>query len=175
MKGVSDVIAIILILMIVIALAALAYTWFTGVFTSLTASAGTAVTQTTTSMTTQFKMESARCSTKPCAAGSTLTFILRNVGTQQFVASKDAYYIDNIVLTGVGVAPTGATSCSGPAASCTNAPFCQLATNYLVGTGCVVTQTRTNILATDPIPTCDSSIAKVTIEGGISDTVIVKC
>jgi flagellin-like protein len=97
MKGVSDVIAIILILMIVIALAALAYTWFTGVFTSLTASAGTAVTQTTTQMQSQFSIENARYS-----AGS-IRVDYRNTGTQTLDETfMTAYINDQFVSTGLG-------------------------------------------------------------------------
>ena len=166
MKGVESVIAIILILMIVIALAALAYTWFTGVFSSLTSTAGTAVTQTTGAMATQFRIESVRCSANPCIAASTITFILRNIGTKQFPAGRSAFYINNVRLTGVGN-----PACSG-AATCSVAPLCQAATFYLLGEGCIDTQ----ILTPTTAPyTCNSDIVKVTIEGGISDTAIIKC
>lgn len=62
--------------MIVIALSALAYTWFSGIFASMTQSAGTAVTSTTQAMNTQFSIDSAR------GSGTTVYIAYRNTGTQ---------------------------------------------------------------------------------------------
>jgi hypothetical protein len=83
--------------MIVIALAALAYTWFSGIFSSLTATAGTSVTQTTGAMATQFKVESAK-NTSAVA----VTAVIRNVGTGTIDLTKVAAYLDGgpIVITG---------------------------------------------------------------------------
>ena len=88
MKGVSAVIAVILILMIVVALAALAYTWFTGIFSSLTESAGESITQTTTSMSKAFALDAASC------AGTTLQFTVRNTGSGDLQASGVAAYLN---------------------------------------------------------------------------------
>jgi flagellin-like protein len=98
MKGVSSVIAIILILMIVIALAALAYTWFSGIFASLTSTAGTAVTTTTGAMATQFSIETSKGTN---GAGS-VTLVIRNTGTQNIDTTKLSAYVNDAPCTGTG-------------------------------------------------------------------------
>ena len=95
MKGVSAVIAIILILMIVVALAALAYTWFTGIFTSLTETTGTAVESTTTQMTMSFVVENAYCDT----GVPQLDFTIRNTGSSDITAAGVAAYVGGTRLT----------------------------------------------------------------------------
>ncbi|MEM5778596.1 MAG: hypothetical protein QXK49_03140, partial [Candidatus Aenigmatarchaeota archaeon] len=85
-----------------IALAALAYTWFSGIFASLTGTAGTAVTQTTSSMVTQFKIESAKY-TGSATWGVNAT--IRNTGTQSFNASKSSAYINGVYSYFQGATP----------------------------------------------------------------------
>jgi flagellin-like protein len=93
MKGVSSVIAIILILMIVIALAALAYTWFSGIFASLTSTAGSAVQTTTGAMATQFSIEAVK------QAGTAISFVIRNTGTTNIdLTNTNAYTGDGTLL-----------------------------------------------------------------------------
>ena len=89
MKGVSAVIAIILILMIVVALAALAWTWFSGIFSSLTATAETSVTQTTEQMAQNFVIESAYCD----VGNTDLEFTIRNTGSGDIVSDGVAAYV----------------------------------------------------------------------------------
>jgi flagellin-like protein len=89
MKGVSAIIAVILILMIVVALAALAYTWFTGIFTSLTGGAQTAISSTTTALGTNFRIESAKNT-----SATVVTVMTRNVGTVDLDMTKLSAYID---------------------------------------------------------------------------------
>ena len=93
MKGVSAVIAVILILMIVVALAALAYTWFTGIFSSLTESAGENIMDTTESMSKQFALDAVGCS------GGTLSVSVRNTGSGSLDAANVAIYLDGVVKT----------------------------------------------------------------------------
>ena len=105
MKGVSEVIAIILILMIVIALAALAYTWFSGIFASLTGTAGTAVTTTAQAMNTQFIIESAKQGTP---TSSDIRFYIRNTGQQSIILTSAAAYAgDAPLICTVGNGCTG--------------------------------------------------------------------
>jgi len=100
MKGVSEVIAIILILMIVIALSALAYTWFSGIFASMTQSAGTAVTTTTSAMATQFRIESVRYGG---TVGTGTNVTIRNTGTQNINGSLVMVYIAGQVAPYQGI------------------------------------------------------------------------
>jgi len=79
MKGVSAVI---------VALAALAYTWFTGIFSSLTATTETAVTETTGAMATQFRIEAAKY-----IGSNHMNATIRNTGTQAFNVSKSTVYV----------------------------------------------------------------------------------
>ncbi len=146
MKGVSAVIAIILILMIVVALAALAYTWFTGIFATLTQTAGTAVTTTTGQMATQFRIEAASC-TGTCVAGETVSFTIRNTGTQTFDRELTDAYVDGIHYEPT---PTG----SGD-----------------LGSG----GTETYTLTTGEAHTCDTSVVAVTIATGLRDSRIIIC
>jgi len=119
MKGVSEVIAIILILMIVIALAALAYTWFSGIFATMTGAAGTAVTTTTQAMATQFQLESAK------ESGTTITFFMRNTGTQTIDLSKVAVYSgDSPLVCSAGCASTLTAGMRSGATTATGAPAC---------------------------------------------------
>ena len=148
MKGVSAVIAVILILMIVVALAALAYTWFTGIFASLTQTAGTAVTATTGAMATQYRVESASCSVDPCILGSTVTFSIRNTGTQSFARDQTDAYLDGVHYT--------PTATGGPDP---------------VPQGTVITYT----LATSQAHTCDTSVLAVTIATGLRDSRVITC
>ena len=86
MKGVSAVIAVILILMIVVALAALAYTWFTGIFSSLTETTGENIMDTTESMSKQFSLDAASCSS------GDLQFTIRNTGSGTLSAGSVAAF-----------------------------------------------------------------------------------
>jgi len=146
MKGVSSVIAIILILMIVIALAALAYTWFSGIFASLTSTAGTAVTTTTGAMATQFTIEAAKY------GGSVATGVnatIRNTGTTSFDASKAVAYVGGSLSPKQGPAST-TTLTSG------------------------MTSVLWNISNQSPI-TCGTTVLTITIETGLSNSRSISC
>jgi len=163
MKGVSSVIAIILILMIVIALAALAYTWFSGIFASLTSTAGTAVTTTTGAMATQFRIESSRYTTSPFV--SILTTI-RNTGSQSFNASTTivGLYFDNALWTGA-VTPTAGAGCTVAASN-----------GYMLDKGCVITYTIVPSAVACPIcPGICNNMTKVTVGTGLMDTSSLVC
>jgi FlaG/FlaF family flagellin (archaellin) len=119
MKGVSAVIAIILILMIVVALAALAYTWFTGIFTSLTATTGESVTQTTEQMAKKFSIDAASCT------GGTLQFTIRNTGTGALNSTLVSAFLDGVTVTdlalvggGPSISPGGTQTYSGSTPAC---------------------------------------------------------
>jgi len=166
MKGVSSIIAIILILMIVIALSALAYTWFSGIFASLTSTAGTAVTTTTGEMATQFRIESA------VKVGASYTEItIRNIGTQNINASAGtgwqiAIYIDGNQQTGFsGSVPVNCINCvTGAGTSCTS------------GSGCIILpQGAATYRPTTTAPTCGTSVVKVTIGAGVTDSRTISC
>jgi hypothetical protein len=80
--------------MIVIAMAALAYTWFSGIFASLTSTAGSAVTSTIGAMTTQFRIEAARN-----VSSGPLWYVnisIRNVGTTNINLNMSIAYLDEI-------------------------------------------------------------------------------
>jgi flagellin-like protein len=149
MKGVSSVIAIILILMIVIALAALAYTWFSGIFASLTSTAGTAVTTTTGAMNTQFRIEAARYGGS-VATGVNVT--IRNIGTQSFNVSKSTAYIAGGYVPYQGITVTG-----------TLAPY---------ATAVIYNITNTT---TGGAIICGSTIVAVTIGTGLTNSRTIAC
>jgi hypothetical protein len=88
--------------MIVIALAALAYTWFSGIFASLTSTAGSAVTTTTTAMATQFRIEAAKFYT-----GGWVNATIRNIGTQKFSNNTLGAYVSGTWSTINAVSPSG--------------------------------------------------------------------
>ena len=162
MKGVSEIIAIILILMIVIALAALAYTWFSGIFSSLTATAGTSVTQSTNAMATQFKIENA----KWVAASSYTDVTIRNTGTQAINSSVAliAFFIDgtvNPIASFNGGTPVTCVGCSGvcPGANC------------MIQPGSVAEYRPTTALTYG----CGTSVIKVTATNGQSDSRTISC
>ena len=144
--------------MIVIALAALAYTWFSGIFASLTSTAGTAVTTTTGAMATQITIEAAKKST-----ANIVNIVIRNVGTQSFDSSTSsvAVYIDNVLQT--MAAPTF-IGCTGPT----------------VTPGCVVSYVTSAAVAglcpgiTCPGSTC-ANVTKVTIGTGLTNTANIVC
>jgi flagellin-like protein len=164
MKGVSSVIAIILILMIVIALAALAYTWFSGIFASLTSTAGTAVTTTTGAMATQINMESSKCAANPCAASSIVDVTIRNIGTQNINASTAsiALFQDGVIQTSFsGSQPVTCTVCSGtcPGTGCTLLPGGVAEYKYVASVAA----------------TCGTSIIKVSIGTGLQNSEALTC
>jgi FlaG/FlaF family flagellin (archaellin) len=168
MKGIESIIAIILILMIVIALAALAYTWFSGIFASMTGTASTAVTSTTNEMATQFRIESVKY-----IPALYTEVAIRNIGTQNINASTGstgqiAFYIDGtsqVAFSGVNTL-VSCTSCSG---TCTGSTLPgPIACNILPGGVAVYRPTTT-------APTCGTSIIKVTIGAGTTDTRTISC
>ena len=162
MKGVSEVIAIILILMIVIALSALAYTWFSGIFASMTASAGTAVTTTTQAMQTQFNLES---------AGNTSTnairFIIRNTGTQPFNCSdtKISVYIDGtkVIATRVGVTDNWCPAACG-------AGGCMMPGGYKA-----VYAVTFSVTGCTALPGTSANTIKAFIETGLANSAYISC
>jgi FlaG/FlaF family flagellin (archaellin) len=95
MKGISDVIAEILILMIVVALAALGWTWFSGIFTELTDTAETSMTQTVSGMAQSFVIENAYCDTTV----PELQFTIRNTGSDDIDDDKVVAYVEGSRLT----------------------------------------------------------------------------
>jgi hypothetical protein len=145
--------------MIVIALAALAYTWFSGIFASLTSTAGTAVTTTTTAMATQFRIESARNH-----SSTAVTVLIRNIGTQDFDASatKTGIYMDGLLVFTIVLAECKPT--------CTN--------NILVSGGTARytfnVPTGTSISCSKCPGACTNDI-KVTITTGLIDTYKMVC
>jgi len=148
MKGVSAVIAIILILMIVVALAALAYTWFTGIFSQLTATTETAVTETTGQMGTGFRIEFANY------VGSDNTNVtIRNTGSQAFNASRSTVYIGNYLRIYDGVQTPSAGGILAPG---------DVAVIY-------------NVDNDTPSIACCNLDLKVSIETGLSDTTKIVC
>lgn len=117
MKGVSAVIAIILILMIVVALAALAYTWFTGIFSELTGTAGTSISDTTSQMSLNFALDAASC------ASGDLTFTIRNTGTGVLDADQVEAYLDGANAAADdpgGTIAEGATRDYDPTGTCSS-------------------------------------------------------
>jgi flagellin-like protein len=157
MKGIESIIAIILVLMIVIALAALAYTWFSGIFASLTSTAGSAMTSTTNEMVTQFKIEFAK-------GGATYTAVtIRNIGTQNINASTSqiAFYIDGSLV--VSFLPASQPiSCNPPCGACPNC---------IVYPNGVATYNMTN----PATPTCGTSTIKATLGTGVTNSQIISC
>ena len=161
MKGVSEVIAIILILMIVIALAALAYTWFSGIFASLTGTAGVAVTTTTQTMVTTFEIEQAKY------IPNTLYVYIRNVGIQNFNASTGvvSIYIDNVV-TGTLSSTVGFTPCAG--------------TGSMLDKGCVAsyridTLPAGAVYCSSGTGSASANATKVTIGTGLTNIANIMC
>jgi flagellin-like protein len=163
MKGVSEIIAIILILMIVIALAALAYTWFSGIFASMTTTAGTNIQNTANTMNIQFVIDAASCNTGPCAVGSTVSITVRNTGQPHFNASQTSFYIDG--------KPFAFTAAQCTAGTC-------IATD--LANGCTYTCSRVTVAA-DPLPRCPSvtpaqtSLMKAVIASGLEQSDTVNC
>ena len=175
MKGQGEVVAIVLILMIVVALAALAYTWLSGMFSSLIGIAGTAVEATTGQMQVQFKLESATCidyddgggggPDGDCLDGGAtpdrFQFTIRNTGQRMFDPTATAAYVDNILETGT--------------VSYVNyQPVACAADNFF--NGCTVTASM-NGPYTDISPACVplQSVLKVTIQTGLSETMVITC
>ena len=156
MKGVSEVIAIILILLIVIALAALAYTWFSGIFSTMTQTAGQNIEQNAQQMNIQFRLDSASCSANPCIAASTVSVTIRNTGQQAFDATQTNIYQGGTLKTVAGTTYSPGT-CSG-------------AGNFK--NGCTATYTYA---AAAPLPTCSTTVMKAGITNGLTDTATLAC
>ena len=104
--------------MIVIALSALAYTWFSGIFASMTQSAGTAVTTTTSAMATQFSIDSAK------GSGTTVNIVYRNTGTQNINRTQSNVYVNDAPCTFSDTGTLGPSQYTSPAVAATNCPSC---------------------------------------------------
>jgi len=126
MKGIESIIAIILILMIVIALAALAYTWFSGIFASLTSTAGSAMTATTSNMNTQINMDSA----KGTQGNGNINFVVRNTGNANVNITGLAAYVSDTACT---VPPVSGSMTPGnyTSISITNCPVCNTCPSHI--------------------------------------------
>lgn len=98
MKGISAVIAVVLILMITIAIAALAYTWFTGVFTSVSGTIGTAAETATQNIAGQLTIDAASF-----APTNAVRIGIRNTGSGDLDLATLTIYINDISAT----IPTG--------------------------------------------------------------------
>ena len=129
MKGVSEVIAIILILMIVIALAALAYTWFSGIFGTMTQTAGQNIQQTSQQMNAQFALESAKCSVLGCAGVDCVKVVIRNTGATTITMNKVTAYIAGVKFTATNPLPATITNGATGTFDVTLANLCTGATN----------------------------------------------
>ena len=117
--------------MIVIALAALAYTWFSGIFASLTSTAGTAVTTTTGAMATQFVIDAAKQTT-----ATSITFVIRNTGTQSIdLGTLNAYLSDGTALSESAstILTSGQRSAPIPATGATTCTACTAGICYVSG------------------------------------------
>ena len=143
--------------MIVIALSALAYTWFSGIFASMTQSAGTAVTSTTQAMSTQFRIESAKFIATGCNGRYTTPFngclniTIRNTGTQSFNADKTSVYVGGAYSPILGASAAGT----------------------LIQYGTAVIYNVSN--QTTACPTTGVAVVTVTIETGLSDSRPIAC
>jgi len=144
MKGQEGIITIILLVMIVLAVVSLAYMWITGMFTSLAEFVGSAITQVSGSMATQFRLENAYYDSD----FNDLYVTVRNVGTQTFDATRTAFYIDNIPQTVEEGFPT-----------CLN---CECAS---LERGCIA-----NYLIIPSSQPSEGSMLRITIETGAQDT-----
>ncbi|MEM5781987.1 MAG: hypothetical protein QXD43_02195, partial [Candidatus Aenigmatarchaeota archaeon] len=135
---------------------------FSGIFASLTGTAGTAVTQTTSSMVTQFKIESAMR-----VGASSIGITIRNTGTQSFNASNQtvAIYINDKLIPSVWEIYPG----SGCTVSSTN--------GYMLEKGCTVTYLNSNpgSLSCPTCPGICNNVTTVTIETGLSDSRAISC
>jgi flagellin-like protein len=90
MRGISEIITLVLILLIVIALAGLTYSWFPGIIATLTGTAQDSAGNAKSSMTTDFKIESAKNVTP-----SVVTVTIRNIGSAAINVSKMGVYIND--------------------------------------------------------------------------------
>jgi len=139
----------------------LAYTWFSGIFASLTSTAGTAVTTTTGAMTTQFRIESSRYT-----SGTGIATTIRNIGSQSFNASSAVVglYFDNSLWTGA-ITPTAGAGCTVGSSN-----------GYMLDKGCVITYTIVPSAVACPIcPGICNNMTKVTVGTGLMDTSSLVC
>lgn len=141
MKGQEEIITLVLLIMIVVALVALAYTWFSGVFSQLMQAASIAVTRTGNVMSTQFKLESAAY-----VPGDQIYVTIRNIGTQNFDATKTSFYVNEIL-------------------SDSTLPDCPHCSCIELSKGCIASY---NITYSGSLPA--KSKLKATIETGLEDT-----
>jgi flagellin-like protein len=154
MKGIESIIAIILVLMIVIALAALAYTWFSGIFASLTSTAGSAMTTTTSNMNTEISIDSAK---NISSTSNQISLVVRNTGNANFNITGLAAYVSDTACTVpllIGsMIPgnyTGFTITNCPTCNVCNGHICYLSTGAME----IVTITISTGLQTSAIVVC---------------------
>lgn len=107
MKGISAVIAVVLILMITVALAAMAYVWFTGVFETISGSAGEAAEKTGQTIATSFDIASAGYNSTTLIDQYVLVYVT-NTGT------SDINIANMNVIVGVTKATLGNTGTMEP-------------------------------------------------------------
>lgn len=148
MKGQEEIITIILLVMIVLAVASLAYMWITGMFTSLVDFVGNAITQTSGSMATQFRLENAVYD--PIL--NELYVTVRNVGSQNFDSTRTAFYVNDVPQQ--------------PEDALTTCPTCDC---FSLDRGCIVNY----VIVPSSVPP-EKSMIRITIETGAQDAREIK-
>ena len=141
MKGQEEILTLVLVIMIVVAIVTLAYAWFSGIFSQLMTAARSAITRTSTVMSTQFKIENAAF-----VSGDQQIYVtIRNVGKQPFDITKTAFYVNEI--------SADSTFPDCPYCSCT-----------VLAQGCIA---KFNVTGIASLPA--KSKLKATIETGLED------
>lgn len=143
MKGQEEVLSIIMLVMIALAVVSLAYMWITGMFSSLADTISNAIKQTTSSMATQFRLENAVYD--PVLNESYVT--IRNVGTQDFDATRTAFYVNEISQT-------------------PEIPSCPNCDCNSLSKGCIASYEILNVVGT----VSEGSTLRITIETGAQDS-----
>jgi len=143
MKGQEEVLSIIMLVMIALAVVSLAYMWITGMFSTLADSVGKAITQTTGSMATQFRLENAVYD----PVLNELYVTVRNVGTQTFDATRTAFYVNEIAQT-------------------PEIPSCPNCDCSSLSRGCIASYEILNVVGT----VSEGSMLRITIENGAQDS-----
>ncbi|MDD5416705.1 MAG: hypothetical protein PHU12_01890 [Candidatus Aenigmarchaeota archaeon] len=92
MKGISAIIAVVLILMITVALAAMAYVWFTGVFKTISESAGESATKAGQDIATQFSIAGATNSSD----GRNIDVYVTNTGSSDIEAKNFLLLVNGV-------------------------------------------------------------------------------
>lgn len=154
MKGITPVIAIILLLLITISMVGFAFVWFTRMAETASEAGTSALTDTTTKMATQIRIDNA------VQTADSTSITIRNTGSQTVKYSDLVFYVNGVQRGCDAVASTPAVDSFADITSGSSGTCARMCTE-LSGAACTVTGTQCTVGTTKIKTTSPGNVDEV--------------